>query len=512
MADDGSGRAAMAALLPVLVQDAPMEQNTQAVPLTALDCSPCTAPAAWRRTLYSSESIPSAQVCGPRPREDDEVTQNGSFVPDEDDVQSKKSGGFGDTVLETKLVEDMADNLCKFAGATGAGLDEHLVRVHQAMQQDERHHLGKGKPEAAAGRAPTAAEAAEVEQLKKALGEGEVNVRSPLGQKFARQHGPGQPGRVEYEQCVTHEEKRAFRVKWAEQRFEHVSKKQVYSEEFRKIDVKKGTYRPMAYIVTQEGGFADPAATRAAANYVTKCLLMGGAWVCMNDMTDRLEFLYVEQSSTEMMQKSWALYETYRDVDECDVGDSAATQAGEDLKANGKVDVDKRGRKGDSAATKAGEELKANSKVDVDKRRRKGDGAETKATGNKGDAAARKELDDAVKRANKVKLFYQAVHSAARKLLAAIQGNEPEWKWANNEELLGPMQALLEKVKLTSEVHRALLVGDTRMLKASYPAEMLMTELATFATLQSSLQSLQVAHRQLTSMQGARTAASRVRP
>ena len=80
----------MAALLPVLVQDAPMEQNTQAVPLN------------------SSESIPSAQVCGPRPREDDEVTQSGSFVPDEDDVQSKKSGGFGDTVLETKLVEEYA--------------------------------------------------------------------------------------------------------------------------------------------------------------------------------------------------------------------------------------------------------------------------------------------------------------------------------------------------------------------------------------------------------------------
>ena len=70
--------------------------------------------------------------------------------------QSKKSGGFGDTVLETKLVEDMADNLCKFAGATGAGLDEHLVRVHQAIQQDERDHLGKGKPEAAAGGAEAA--------------------------------------------------------------------------------------------------------------------------------------------------------------------------------------------------------------------------------------------------------------------------------------------------------------------------------------------------------------------
>ena len=68
-------------------------------------------------------------------------------------------------MLETKLVEDMAENLCKFAGATGAGLDEHLVRVHQAIQQDERHHLGKGKPDAAAGRAPTAAE---VEELKKA--------------------------------------------------------------------------------------------------------------------------------------------------------------------------------------------------------------------------------------------------------------------------------------------------------------------------------------------------------
>ena len=49
----------------------------------------------------------------------------------------------------------------------------------------------------------------------------------------------------------------------------------------------------------------------------------------MNNMQARLEFLYVEQSSTEMMQKSWALYETYRDVDECDVCDSAATQAGE---------------------------------------------------------------------------------------------------------------------------------------------------------------------------------------
>ena len=120
-------------------------------------------------------------------------------------------------------------------------------------------------------------------------------------------------------------------------------------------------------------------------------------------------------------------------------------------------------------------------------------------------------LDDALKRANKVKSLYQAVHSAASNLLATIQGNEPEWKWANNKELLGPTQALVDKVKLTSEVQRAFLVSETRVLKANYPAEMLMTELATFATLQSSLQSLQVAHRQLTSMQAARTAASRAR-
>ena len=68
MADDGSGRAAMAALLQwsarpdaVVVQDDTMEQSTLPLPPTAL-ASACTATAAWRRSP-SLDSIPAAQAC-----------------------------------------------------------------------------------------------------------------------------------------------------------------------------------------------------------------------------------------------------------------------------------------------------------------------------------------------------------------------------------------------------------------------------------------------------------------
>ena len=46
---------------------------------------------------------------------------------------------------------------------------------------------------------------------------------------------------------------------------------------------------------------------QAAVRYVAKCRLMKGPWVQMNHMTEREEYLHIEQQHVDKFMKSWSL-------------------------------------------------------------------------------------------------------------------------------------------------------------------------------------------------------------
>jgi hypothetical protein len=47
--------------------------------------------------------------------------------------------------------------------------------------------------------------------------------------------------------------------------------------------------------------------SKAALRYVAKCKLMGGDWVKFNEMTEREEFLHLQQSRSDLFTRSWEL-------------------------------------------------------------------------------------------------------------------------------------------------------------------------------------------------------------
>ena len=121
----------------------------------------------------------------------------------------------------------------------------------------------------------------QVRQLKTAMAERDVPVRSSLGQAFdswLKQH-PEEKDKYSRmkETGNTYQMKRAFRLKWAQKMLDECTYS-VRSElqEWQMVDTDIGTYEPVEMIIKHEGGKDSDAACRAAATYVKKAMQMGG--------------------------------------------------------------------------------------------------------------------------------------------------------------------------------------------------------------------------------------------
>ena len=78
---------------------------------------------------------------------------------------------------------------------------------------------------------------------------------------------------------------------------------------------------------------------QAAVRYVAKCRLMKGPWVQMNHMTEREEYLHIEQQHVDKFMKSWSLFSS-RAVKDKGEGDTTGDTKGDtngDTKDKGKV-------------------------------------------------------------------------------------------------------------------------------------------------------------------------------
>jgi len=150
------------------------------------------------------------------------------------------------------------------------------------------------------------------ELLKEALEQGDINLRSCLGQKFAAfiKSDPEQAKLYKDAKAPgqTQALKKAFRLKWAQTEYEKITVKKTKLEEWKVVKGDIGTYEPLERVVYYEGGHHSASAWKAALNYVAKCLELGGMWVTFNDFTKRPEVMYVKKTKMSSYTEAWGLY------------------------------------------------------------------------------------------------------------------------------------------------------------------------------------------------------------
>ena len=66
---------------------------------------------------------------------------------------------------------------------------------------------------------------------------------------------------------------------------------------------------PFNILWQREGGHRDPLALSAAISHASKYVQMGGPWISMNKMTNRVEFLHLKRIVREQFSQCWSMYE-----------------------------------------------------------------------------------------------------------------------------------------------------------------------------------------------------------
>ena len=131
------------------------------------------------------------------------------------------------------------------------------------------------------------------------------SIRSKWGTRFARAADGGKSD----EYTGNREQKARFRREWAETQLKELRRVRERRSSYKKVDTRKGTYKPFSMLYKSQGGPEDPGALKAAKNIASRCIAMGGNWVRFNPMSRRCEFLDLEIGFEELFEESWSLYE-----------------------------------------------------------------------------------------------------------------------------------------------------------------------------------------------------------
>ena len=83
----------------------------------------------------------------------------------------------------------------------------------------------------------------------------------------------------EYNSNPSREAKQKFRQKWAECKLKEITTSGKQSEKYATVNAEHGVYEPLSRIVELQGFAVDPkGAIRRGAEYVRKCIKLGGQW------------------------------------------------------------------------------------------------------------------------------------------------------------------------------------------------------------------------------------------
>ena len=409
-----------------------------------------------------------------------------------------------------------------------------------------------------------AGEHSRLEQLlREAIEQNNVDTKGYLAAFFNDEHKPGSENFSKYNENRKFDNKRAFRLEWAKQKLKGLENAKSHSRSFERIETEKGTYYGFGRIVVEEGGWNDPAAIKAATRYVSKCLVMGGAWTDENPMTERTEFLYVKRHFIDEFRDKWSLCEKWMSsspTSSAGPGLSATDEAGavkdteakpeagekDETDANKGIvkdteakpeaeDKDKPVANKAAAATDAAQAAttaaatdttktpKAKNKAKADKADKdKADKADGKTDGTPGKIKKRgggeaggspdpkvNKLQPVTQKAAKTKEAYLVTTASTNAMIVQIELNKPDWVWANNDANLGKLKAQLAKLQNSLGDHgREILVSSFKDLGKTLGTEALLVRLDEFnKNVLPLINDLQGMNQRITNMQKAASGA-----
>jgi hypothetical protein len=199
---------------------------------------------------------------------------------------------------------------------TVAGMIDQALEFEKAMLEGAKAAVELCN--AASGddgeRVPIAGNEDRVKALQQVLDSEELDLRSGIGQSFARylkaNAAEGERYKNLKEPGRTFQLKKEFRMKWVQAELAKVTTiKKGKLEEYQKVSIDAGTYEPLEVIVVHEGGKASKTAWHAAFNYATRCNQLGGEWISFNSFTGRIEYLYVKKQKRSIFNTVWSMYE-----------------------------------------------------------------------------------------------------------------------------------------------------------------------------------------------------------
>lgn len=240
---------------------------------------------------------------------------------------------------------------------------------------------------------------AELKMFAEGASEG-FDLRCPLGWRFSRECGKDPAycklGRFQ---------KAAFRKQWADAKQEELLEQQIYTEKHSKVDISKGTYRSLLWVLKNEGGSKSKSAQRSTLAFAKKCHQLGEPWVVNNPMFDRLDYLVMQSGFKEEFGTAWTMQKTGT-VNGTSGGSAASSSAALTPNASGKPQGEPPASGKPQGSNKGGKKEPLPSPRTNDKK-------ETTL----------------LAKANKTKSLFMSSTSMALQLFRNVE-NSKEWNWA----------------------------------------------------------------------------------
>jgi hypothetical protein len=257
-------------------------------------------------------------------------------------------------------------------------------------------------------------------------------------------------------------------------------------------------YRPAEIILREEGGKDSATAIQVTINIVRKCRQTGGKWMIYNWMSERPEYLHLSREHTEVMNRCWRLYQTWKDK----AGSASSSTAIEVPETPEKTLVQPSAAlpqvpqpvvaaaKGTKRAAEQsdGKKAKKLSKGDPaeeeeTEKAQNGDTEKGKEQNEKEKQKARakqqlKQLSGALTGCNKVKSTYQSALASFTHFRNQCETNI-EWKWATSEDVMGPINTAKKNMEsVVDDFFTNFMCLDLPSLKKHFPDPAELTLLA----------------------------------
>lgn len=325
---------------------------------------------------------------------------------------------------------------------------------------------------------------ADIAELRE-MTENGFDLRCAWGQRFRRSPEHKSAGY----QGLNRADKAQFRKDWAATKLSELQYKKTKVMSYQKIDKTVGKYLPFYRVWEAEGGPRDPGALEASLKHCRRCVMMGPPFISMNGMTDRLEFLHIERSRSEVFSKCWSMFMTETSQESTPKKVLPAT-AGSPEKTSEEASTGKEGQEEMEDLPENPEQVPERSK-DVPKPPKP---QKTKTP-----------LELAISEANDIKKTYSSAMTSARSVLDAIEVDD---SWQPFAGIASPLRKAVQALSgVMTTFAREFLSQEMKQIRRRYDEPTLISNLKSFsAHLLGKVEAVDIEAKRMIAMHHARAA------